>query len=469
MLGAPSPLAHGAAPRPPHRAAARRRRLRLRRRAARRDGARRARRRLRRHRHEPALRAARVLLRRRTASRRRRPTCSASSRSIFWSLILVVSVKYLTFVMRADNDGEGGILALMALALRVDAARRPHALAHRARALRRRAPLRRRHDHAGDLGAQRGRGPRGRDARASSLRRAADDRDPHRAVPRPAPRHRRRSARSSARSCSSGSSTLAAARASPRSCARPRCCARSIRGYAVRVLRRRTARTASWCSAPSSSCVTGGEALYADMGHFGRRPIRMAWFLVLPALLLNYFGQGALLLRDPGHAVESVLPPGAALGALSRWSRSRPPRPSIASQALISGAFSLTRQAVQLGYLPRVDDRPHVGATEIGQIYVPRSTTRCSSSRIALVLVVPDARARLAAAYGIAVTGTMVITTILAFRVMRAPAGTGACRGPRWSRRRSSSSTSRSSPRTWSRSRTAAGSRSRSAPRSSSS
>ena len=117
--------------------------------------------------------------------------------------------------------------------------------------------------------------------------------------------------------------------------------------------------------------VTGGEALYADMGHFGKRPIRIAWFaLVLPALLLNYFGQGALLLLDPTAAAAAVLPAGAAVGAVAAGGLATAAA-IIASQALISGAFSLTRQAVQLGYCPRLDI-DHTSSLEMGQVYVPQ-------------------------------------------------------------------------------------------------
>ena len=124
-----------------------------------------------------------------TASPRRTPNVLGILSLVFWSLLLVVVVKYLTFIMRADNHGEGGILALLALL-------RPAATAalaaHHARPLRRRAALRRRHHHAGDLGPERGRGPRGRRAEPRALRRADHGRDPRRALPRPAPRHRRR-------------------------------------------------------------------------------------------------------------------------------------------------------------------------------------------------------------------------------------------------------------------------------------
>ena len=123
--------------------------------------------------------------------------------------------------------------------------------------------------------------------------------------------------------------------------------------------------------------VTGGEALYADMGHFGKRPIRIAWFaLVLPALLLNYFGQGALLLRNPTRCRTAVLPAGAELGAAARSSALATAAAIIASQALISGAFSLTHQAIQLGYCPRLDIDAHLARTRWGRSTCRRSTGR---------------------------------------------------------------------------------------------
>ncbi len=163
--------------------------------------------------------------------------------------------------------------------------------------------------------------------------------------------------------------------------------------------------------------VTGGEALYADMGHFGRKPIRLAWFsLVLPALFLNYFGQGALLLRDPTHAVNPFfhLAPAWSLYPLVALSTAAT---VIASQAVISGAFSLTRQAVQLGYSPRVSIE-HTSREEIGQIYVPSTNWALMVATIALVLEFKTS-SNLAAAYGVAVTSTMVITTALAYYVAR--------------------------------------------------
>ncbi|GAC1459330.1 MAG: potassium transporter Kup [Gemmatimonadaceae bacterium] len=163
--------------------------------------------------------------------------------------------------------------------------------------------------------------------------------------------------------------------------------------------------------------VTGAEALYADMGHFGKRPIRLAWFLlVLPALLANYFGQGALILRDPSTAINPfyLLAPGALqypLIALATVAT------IIASQALISGAFSLTQQAVQLGYSPRVQII-HTSYQETGQIFVPEVNRALGLGCIVVVLAFGSSSA-LAAAYGVAVTGTMSITTILFYVLAR--------------------------------------------------
>ncbi|WP_301100743.1 potassium transporter Kup [Propionivibrio sp.] len=163
--------------------------------------------------------------------------------------------------------------------------------------------------------------------------------------------------------------------------------------------------------------LTGGEALYADMGHFGRKPIQRAWFaMVLPALLLNYFGQGALLLSDPA-TIENpfyLLAPGWALFPLVMLSTVAT---VIASQAVISGAFSMTLQAMQLGYLPCFQVR-HTSESEMGQIYLPAINWLLLASVIALVLGFGSS-SNLAAAYGIAVTGTMLITNLLVFVVAR--------------------------------------------------
>ena len=163
--------------------------------------------------------------------------------------------------------------------------------------------------------------------------------------------------------------------------------------------------------------VTGAETLYADMGHFGRKALRTAWVgLVFPALLLNYFGQGAVLLGNPGAlehpfyrlAPEWGLYPLVGLATVATI---------IASQAVISGAFSITRQAVQLGYLPRLEVR-HTSEQEIGQVYVPRIN---SALLVAVIILVVGFRSsdNLGAAYGIAVSGMMAITTGLAFLYMR--------------------------------------------------
>ena len=163
--------------------------------------------------------------------------------------------------------------------------------------------------------------------------------------------------------------------------------------------------------------VTGAEALYADMGHFGKQPIRIAWFaLVFPALLLNYFGQGALLLRTP-NAIENpfyLLAPHALLYPLVGLATLAT---VVASQALISGAFSLTNQAMHLGYSPRMRV-VHSSADAEGQIYIPTVNTMLM---VACLVLVAGFRSsdRLAAAYGIAVTGTMAATSVLFFVVAR--------------------------------------------------
>ena len=163
--------------------------------------------------------------------------------------------------------------------------------------------------------------------------------------------------------------------------------------------------------------VTGAEALYADMGHFGKRSIRIAWFaLVLPSLILNYFGQGALILHSPEAAANPfyllaprpLLYPLIALATIAAI---------IASQALISGAFSLTRQCVQLGYSPRVTI-VHTSKQEAGQIYIPEVNTALLIGCVLVVLYFRSSTA-MGAAYGIAVTGTFIMTTCLLYVVAR--------------------------------------------------
>ncbi|HVY31912.1 MAG TPA: KUP/HAK/KT family potassium transporter [Polyangiaceae bacterium] len=171
-------------------------------------------------------------------------------------------------------------------------------------------------------------------------------------------------------------------------------------------------------------CVTGGEALYADMGHFGRSPIRTSWlYICLPSLVLSYFGQGAVLLAEPAAAARAALAarpfyatcpqgvwlyPFVAIAALATI---------IASQALISGVFSLTYQAVQLGFFPRVTVR-HTSSDAKGQIYLPLMNWGLAGACIALVLLFRES-GKLAAAFGLAVSGTMAITSVVYFYVAR--------------------------------------------------
>ncbi len=163
--------------------------------------------------------------------------------------------------------------------------------------------------------------------------------------------------------------------------------------------------------------ITGAEALYADMGHFGRRPIQRVWFAcVLPALILNYFGQGALLLAQP----ETVRNPFFSLApdwALYPMVALATAATVIASQAVISGAFSVTRQVIQMGYAPRLNIR-HTSATEAGQIYIPFVNWALMIGVALLVLSFRNS-SNLASAYGIAVTGNFAISTVLMFVVMR--------------------------------------------------
>jgi KUP system potassium uptake protein len=162
--------------------------------------------------------------------------------------------------------------------------------------------------------------------------------------------------------------------------------------------------------------ITGTEGIYTDMGHFGKKPIRIAWsFWVLPALLLNYFGQGALILRDPAaleHPFYRLAPDWALYPLIGLATAAT----VIASQAVISGTYSLTRQAIQLGYCPRMDIQ-HTSESEIGQIYMPWINWSLLIAVIILVITFKSS-SNLASAYGVAVTGMMAIDTILAFVVV---------------------------------------------------
>ena len=335
---------------------------------------------------------------------------------IFWSLTLIISVKYLVFVMRADNEGEGGILALLALVAKQPASRagaaRPVLIA------------------LGLFGAALLYGD-GMITPAISVLSAVEGLTvaTHVFEPYVVP--------------VSIVILLGLFLLQPRGTARvgrifgpvmivwflviaslgvrwilrdlhvieafdPRYAwsffqANGVRGFVV--------------LGSVFLVVTGGEALYADMGHFGRRPIRIAWFgLVLPALLLNYLGQGALLLENPAAAASPFyrLAPAWALLPLVGLATMAA---IIASQALISGAFSLTRQAIQLGYCPRLDIE-YTSPNQQGQIYMPQVNWALMIATTGLVLGFQSSSA-LAAAYGMAVTSTMVITTLLTYLVAR--------------------------------------------------
>ncbi len=339
---------------------------------------------------------------------------------IFWTLTLVVSVKYLTFVMRADNQGEGGIFALLAL------------LPEHVRSPRSKAPAK--------LGGIAGLVVFGAAllygdgiiTPAISVLSAVEGLEVATSVFRPAIvpitcailvllfsiQHRgtERVGRMFApvmvlwfASIAALGAWFVARNPTVLHALDPRHAAlflgtHGFRGFAV--------------LGSVVLAITGAEALYADMGHFGRGPIRAGWYgLVFPALVLNYFGQGALLLQHPkaaGNPFFALVPRGPLTYALVALSTAAT---VIASQALISGAYSLTYQAAQLGYLPRVDIR-HTSTETEGQIYVPGVNLALAIACIGLVLWFRHS-SRLAAAYGIAVTGTMAITSIVYFVVLR--------------------------------------------------
>ncbi|MFL5348453.1 MAG: potassium transporter Kup [Hyalangium sp.] len=337
---------------------------------------------------------------------------------IFWALITIVSVKYLLFVMRADNRGEGGILALMALVM------------HRPRGARAPHPARPVLLTLGLFGAALLYGD-GLITPAISVLSAVEGLS----VATPVfesfiipitlvvllvlflvQRH--------------GTGGIGIVFG-------PLMCVWFLTLAVLGVAELVHNPTVLWALSPVYAVrffmanggqgflvlgavflvVTGGEALYADMGHFGYKPIRSAWFmLVLPALMLNYLGQGALLLRDAEGARNPfyLLAPGWALYPLVVLSTVAT---VIASQALISGAFSITRQAMQLGYCPRMEV-VHTSAEEKGQIYLPGLNFMLLVGVVLLVLGFRTSSA-LAAAYGIAVTATMAITTVLSYVVFR--------------------------------------------------
>ena len=334
---------------------------------------------------------------------------------VFWSLTLVITIKYVLFVMRADNHGEGGILALMALVLRTGGE----------------GPARRRRLLViGLAGAALFYGD-GMVTPAISVLSAVEGL----AVAAPSLSHMILPVAITVLVVlfvgQHFGTALVGKAFGPVMCLWFACIAVLGIGGILRapsVLQALDPQHAinfllnhGWRGFTSLGAVvlalTGAEALYADMGHFGARAIRLSWFaLVLPALLLNYFGQGALILIDPA-AVQSpffLLAPDWGLYPLVALSTLAA---VIASQAVISGAFSMTRQAILLGYCPRMPVR-HTSRSEIGQIYIPRVNTLLLVAVVALVIGFRSS-SNLAAAYGIAVTGTMVMTTVLVFFVMR--------------------------------------------------
>jgi len=328
---------------------------------------------------------------------------------IFWSLIIVVTVKYVGLIMRADNDGEGGVLALAALAQRSRGLSRRIKLVIGACAI---------------LGLALFYGD-GMLTPAISVLSAVEGLAVESRAFEPLvlpltlviliglfviqSRGTARIGRLFGPVMLVWFTTLAALGVI--GIVRTPAILWAINPYYAFALFARAPWTVFVALGSVVLAVTGCEALYADMGHFGKQPIRYAWlYLVLPALLLNYFGQGAAILHNPrlaGIAFYSVVPhwahyPMVLLATIATV---------IASQAVISGVYSITRQAVQLGQLPRMEIR-HTSAIDVGQIYVPRMNTYLCVGVVLIVLIFKSSSA-LAAAYGIAVTGVMVISTFL--------------------------------------------------------
>jgi KUP system potassium uptake protein len=334
---------------------------------------------------------------------------------VFWALIIVVTVKYVIFMMRADNRGEGGIMALLALLLRTTGTN------HRTRWILMSLGL---------FGAALFYGD-GMITPAISVLSAVEGLE----IATPAFKpyivpitivvllalfmvQRGGTARVGALfgPIMLGWFSVLALLGIINIIDKPGVLAALDPAYAVRFFEHN--RMHGFLALGGVVlAVTGVEALYTDMGHFGRRPIQYAWlYFVLPALLLNYFGQGALILHDPSavsnpfyHLAPSwALYPMVVLATLATV---------IASQAVISGTYSLTRQAIQLGYCPRLDVT-HTSESEIGQVYMPWINWVLCACVIGLVLGFRSS-GNLAGAYGIAVTGTMAIDTLLAFFLVR--------------------------------------------------
>ncbi len=333
---------------------------------------------------------------------------------VFWSLMIVVSIKYVTFIMRADNKGEGGIMALMALVLRT--AKDPA----RARVLM----------LLGLFGAALFYGD-GTITPAISVLSAVEGLEVATPAFKPYVIPITLAVIAALFAIQKSGTHRVGAFFGPvmvvwfvtlavlgiiNIAHAPQVLAALSPAYAVEYL-----ATHSMLGFLSLGAVvlavTGAEALYADMGHFGKLPVRLAWStLVLPALALNYFGQGALLIGDPKAIANPfyLLAPSWALYPLVALSTVAT---VIASQAVISGAYSITQQAMQLGYAPRMELQ-HTSGEQKGQVYLQGINWMLFIGVVALVLGFRSS-SNLAAAYGIAVTGTMAITTVLAFVVAR--------------------------------------------------
>jgi KUP system potassium uptake protein len=334
---------------------------------------------------------------------------------VFWSLSLVIAVKYLAYVLRADNRGEGGILALTALASRSTAGRR---FWHQGTLL------------VGLFGASLLYGD-GMITPAISVLSATEGLEV--AAPALEPfvvpltiailaglfslqRHGTARVGALFGPVTFVWFTALAVLGVAQIVQRPEVLMAINPLYLVGFMAHRGVR-GFLVLGSVFLVVTGGEALYADMGHFGPRPIRLSWFyVVMPALLLNYFGQGALLLAEPTAATSPFyrMAPAWALYPMIALSTVAT---VIASQAMISGAFSLTRQAIMLGYWPRLRVI-HTSPDEIGQVYVPGVNWALMLAAVGLVLGFRSS-SRLAAAYGIAVNLDMIMTTVLAYLVAR--------------------------------------------------
>jgi KUP system potassium uptake protein len=334
---------------------------------------------------------------------------------VFWTLTVIVSIKYVVLILRADNHGEGGLIAMLALA---------------STAVRERPALRRRLLVIGIFGTAIFFGD-GVITPAISVLSAVEGLE----VAAPA-LHRyivpvtlvvltllfaAQRFGTAAVGRFFGPVTLTwflvlALLGLPHIAAHPQVLAALLPQYALGFALAQPG-TAFVALGAIVLCVTGAEALYADLGHFGKRPIRLAWFaIVMPALVINYFGQGAMLLRQPQNlrnpfyemAPEWALFPLIALATLATV---------IASQALITAAFSVTKQAIQLGYLPRLRIA-HTSIRTTGQIYVPFVNWALYACVVFAVVVFGSSGA-LASAYGIAVTIDMTITTVMTFFVVR--------------------------------------------------